>query len=149
MSNHEDRAKIMEAFGGKKGLFDSGVPSLLFLIVFNVEKDLTRALVASLIASAIITIIRLAKRTTIQHAMGGFIGALICAAVAHRSGNAADLYLPKLAINLFYGSLYLIANLAGWPIMGLVLGPILGENFLWRNDPARKAAYIRAGWLWV
>jgi hypothetical protein len=30
-----------------------------------------------------------------------------------------------------------------------MLGPILGENLLWRNDPARKAAYLRAGWLWV
>ena len=33
--------------------------------------------------------------------------------------------------------------------MGLLLGPILGENFLWRKDPARKRVYVRAGWLWV
>ncbi|CAB4887061.1 unannotated protein [freshwater metagenome] len=30
-----------------------------------------------------------------------------------------------------------------------MLGPILGENLSWRRDPARKAAYVRAGWLWV
>jgi hypothetical protein len=30
-----------------------------------------------------------------------------------------------------------------------MLGPILGENLLWRNDPVRKAAYLRTGWLWV
>ncbi len=146
---HEDRHKILSAFGGTKGLIDSGLPSLIFLIVFNAQHELSQALLASLILSALITVLRLIKRTTIQHALGGFIGALICAAVAHRTGNAADLYLPKLAINLFYGSLYLIANLVGWPVMGLVLGPILGENFHWRNDPARKAVYKRAGWLWV
>jgi hypothetical protein len=30
-----------------------------------------------------------------------------------------------------------------------MLGPILGENFLWRNDPARKKAYQKASWIWV
>jgi hypothetical protein len=30
-----------------------------------------------------------------------------------------------------------------------MLGPILGENFLWRNDPARKKAYLKASWIWV
>jgi hypothetical protein len=43
----------------------------------------------------------------------------------------------------------LIANLAGWPVIGVILGPLLGENFLWRKNPQRKRAYVRAGWLWV
>ena len=34
MSQHEDRDKdkIMGAFGGKKGLIDSGIPSIIFLV---------------------------------------------------------------------------------------------------------------------
>jgi hypothetical protein len=149
MNSHEDRDKVLAAFGGKKGLIDSGVPSVVFLIVFNVSKDLRTALIASLIISATLTIIRLAKRDTLQHAVSGFIGSLICAWFANRTGNASDLYIPKLLTNLAYGSAYLIANLAGWPLLGLLLGPILGENLLWRNHPERKRAYIRAGWLWV
>lgn len=145
----DDREKVLAAFGGKKGLIDSGIPSILFLVVFNLKHNLHDALIASLIVSAIITVIRLLSRETIQHALSGFIGALICAWFANRSGNATDLYIPKLLTNLGYGTAYLIANLVGWPIMGLILGPILGENFLWRNDPPRKAAYKRAGWLWV
>ena len=145
----DDREKVLAAFGGKKGLIDSGIPSILFLAVFNLKHNLHDALIASLIVSAIITVIRLISRETIQHALSGFVGALICAWFANRSGNATDLYIPKLLTNLGYGTAYLLANLVGWPIMGLILGPILGENFLWRNDPARKAAYKRAGWLWV
>ena len=30
-----------------------------------------------------------------------------------------------------------------------MLGPILGENLMWRKDPARLKAYINAGWLYV
>ena len=152
MSNpehHEDKAKVLAAFGGKKGLIDSGIPSVIFLVVFNVTDQLQNALIASVAVSGLLTIIRLAMRETIQHAVSGLIGSLICAWFANRTGNASDLYIPKLLTNLGYGSVYLIANLAGWPILGLLLGPILGENLQWRKHPARARAYKRASWLWV
>ena len=149
MTHESDKDKIMGAFGGKKGLIDSGIPSIIFLLTFNIRKDLQEALTASIAVSAILTIIRLAMRDTVQHAISGFIGILICAWFANRTGNPSDLYIPKLLTNLGYGTLYLLTNLAGWPILGLMLGPILGENLLWRNHPERKRAYIQAGWLWV
>jgi hypothetical protein len=149
MSHHEDRAKVLAAFGGKKGLIDSGVPALIFLIIFNIRKDLQEALIASLGVSAVITIIRLATKSTIQHAMSGLIGTLVCAWFANRSGEAVDLYIPKLLTNLGYGTVYLLSILLRWPLLGVLLGPILGEMFAWRKDPARRAAYTRATWLWV
>jgi hypothetical protein len=149
MSHHEDRAKVLAAFGGKKGLIDSGVPALIFLVIFNIRKDLQEALIASLAISAVITIIRLATKSTIQHAVSGLIGTLICAWFANRSGEAVDLYIPKLLTNLGYGTVYLISILSRWPLLGVLLGPIVGENFSWRKDPARRAAYTRATWLWV
>jgi hypothetical protein len=149
MTQHEDRDKVLAAFGGKKGLIDSGIPAVIFLVVFNVTDLLNSALVAAVAFSAIITIIRLARRDTIQHALSGLIGVLICAWFANRTGNASDLYIPKLLTNLGYGTLYLVGNLAGWPILGLMLGPILGENLKWRNYPERKRAYTLASWLWV
>jgi hypothetical protein len=149
MTHESDKDKIMGAFGGKKGLIDSGIPSIIFLLTFNIRKDLQEALIASIAISAILTIIRLAMRDTVQHAISGFLGILICAWFANRTGNPSDLYIPKLLTNLGYGTLYLVTNLAGWPILGLMLGPILGENLLWRNHPERKRAYIQAGWLWV
>ncbi|CAN2207507.1 Uncharacterised conserved protein UCP010219 [Candidatus Nanopelagicaceae bacterium] len=149
MTHESDKDKVLGAFGGKKGLIDSGIPSIIFLITFNIRKDLQEALIASIAVSALLTIIRLVMRDTVQHAISGFIGILICAWFANRTGNPSDLYIPKLLTNLGYGTLYLVANLAGWPILGLMLGPILGENLLWRNHPERKRAYIQAGWLWV
>jgi hypothetical protein len=149
MTHENDKDKVIGAFGGKKGLIDSGIPSIIFLITFNIRKDLQEALFAAIAVSAVLTIIRLAMRDTIQHAISGFIGILICAWFANRTGNPSDLYIPKLLTNLGYGTLYLLTNLAGWPILGLMLGPILGENLAWRKNSARKRAYIQAGWLWV
>ena len=149
MSQEEDRQKVLSAFGGKKGLIDSGIPSIVFLLVFNVRDSLHDGLYASVAVSIVITIIRLISRDTVQHAFAGLIGALFCAWLANRTGNPSDVFIPKLLTNLVYGTVYLIANLVGWPVLGLMLGPILGENLLWRNDPARKKAYLRASWIWV
>jgi hypothetical protein len=149
MSSEADRQKVLSAFGGKKGLIDSGIPSVIFLVIFNLRDDLQDALYASVAVSILLTIIRLLARDTVQHAFSGLIGALICAWFANRTGNPSDVFVPKLITNLVYGTVYLIANVAGWPILGLMLGPILGENLLWRNDPARKKAYLRASWIWV
>ena len=150
MSQHnEDRDKVVQALGGKKGLIDSGVPAVVFLIVFNLTKELNTAIWAALSLSMTLAIIRLIMKDTIQHSVSGVIGVLICAYFANRSGNAIDFYWPKLLVNLGYGTAYLIANLVGWPILGLVLGPLLGENVTWRNNPARKKMYIKASWIWV
>jgi hypothetical protein len=150
MSEHnQDRDKVIGALGGTKGLIDSGLPSVLFLIVFNVGNDLKSALIGAVSISVLLAIIRLAKKDTIQHAVSGLIGVLLCAYFANKSGNPSDFYIPKLLTNLAYGTAYLVANLVGWPILGVIIGPLLGENFLWRKDPVRKSAYIRASWIWV
>jgi hypothetical protein len=150
MSQHnEDRDKVVNALGGKKGLIDSGVPAVVFLIVFNLTKELNTAIWAALSLSITLAIIRLIMKDTIQHSVSGVIGVLICAYFANRSGNASDFYIPKLLTNLGYGSVYLIANLVGWPILGLVLGPLLGENLSWRHNQKRKKMYIKASWIWV
>ena len=148
--HNEDKDKVLNALGGKRGLIDSGLPSLVFLIVFNISgKDVNAALYAAVALSTLLTLLRLIKRETIQHAFSGLIGVGICALISKRTGNAADFYLPGLWINAAYGLLYAITNLVKWPILGVMLGPILGENLLWRKDPARLNAYIKAGWLWV
>jgi hypothetical protein len=145
----EQKKKVLEAFGGKRGLIDSGLPALIFLVVFNLRDSLRDAIYSALALSIILTIWRLIRRDTLQHAISGIVGVLICAWFARNSGKAEDFYLPGLITNVVYGSVYLVANLAGFPILGLMLGPILGENLAWRKDPARKRAYTHASWLWV
>ena len=101
---NNDRDKVVNALGGKKGLIDSGLPSVLFLIVFNIADNLRTALYAAVITSALLTILRLIKKDTIQHVISGFIGVAFCAYLANRTGNATDFFLPKFLTNLVYGT---------------------------------------------
>lgn len=144
-----DQKKVIDALGGKKGLLDSGLPALVFLVAFNIKHELQTATTAAIIIALVLAILRLVKKDTLQHVISGLIGVVFCAFLARKTGSAVDYYLPGLIINVVYGSVYLIANLAGLPVIGLVLGPILGENLYWRKVAERKSAYIKASWLWV
>ena len=146
--SHE-REAILKAMGGKRGLIDNGLPSVIFLLVFNIQKDLQNAIYAATALSGILTVARLAKRDTLQHAISGAIGVLICAWFASRGGQAKDYYIPSFIKNSAYALVYAIGNLVGWPILGVVIGPIIGENLEWRKSPARKRVYVMAGWVWV
>ena len=149
-ASESDKAKILSALGGKRGLIDSGIPALAFLLVFSFSKqNLNLALYVSIALSLIFTVIRLIRRETVQHAFSGLIGVLVCALFARKTGNASDFYLPGLLTNIFYAVLYAVLNLIKWPLLGLMLGPILGENMKWRRHPKRLAVYQKAGWIWV
>lgn len=148
-SSDSDKAKILAAFGGTKGLIDSGLPALIFLIAFNFNKEVSVSAYIALVFSLIVTLIRLLRRETIQHAVSGVIGVAFCAWLANRSGRAEDFYLPGLWTNAIYGGVYLLSVLIRWPVAGLLLGPLLGENLRWRKDPARRSVYSRATLIWV
>lgn len=149
MSSEEDKARILNAMGGKKGLLDSGLPALIFLVIFNVTKDVQQAAYGALALSLILTIVRLARRETIQHAISGVIGVAICAWLSNRTGKAEDFYLPGLWTNAIYGVVYLASILVRWPIIGVIIGPLLEENLRWRKDLIRTKVYVKATWLWV
>ena len=149
MSSEEDKARIVNAMGGKKGLLDSGLPALIFLVIFNVTKDVQQAAYGALALSLILTIVRLARRETIQHAISGVIGVAICAWLSNRTGKAEDFYLPGLWTNAIYGVVYLASIIVRWPIIGVIIGPLLEENLRWRKDPIRTKVYVKATWLWV
>lgn len=148
-SHHEDRAKILAALGGKRGLIDSGLPSILFLVVFNFGHHLHPALFASIALSLVLTAYRLVKRESLQHALSGLFGIAICALFAGHSGKASAFYLPSIYKNIAFLIIYGGANLLRFPLLGLIIGPIIGENLEWRKNSARRSAYTNAGWLWV
>ena len=144
----DERSIIINALGGPRGLIDNGLPSILFLIVFNVQHDLRQAIIASIALSAILTLARIVSKGTLQHALTGFIGVLICAWFASRGGQAKDYYIPSFLKNSFYALAYAIGNFIGWPLIGVMFGPLFGENFEWRKSKERRRVYTLASWVW-
>jgi arginine exporter protein ArgO len=144
----EDKSKVIAALGGMKGIIDSTVPSLIFLFAFNISHNLKVCLIVSIIVAAVLALYRLIRRDTLLHAISGFLGVVFCGWFAWKSGTAKAYYAPSLWKNSAFLLTYLISILVKWPIIGVVLGPILGENFSWRKDPKRMRAYTNASWIW-
>ena len=144
----EDKAKVVNALGGKKGIIDSTIPSLVFLLTYNITHNLRACLYVSIATAVLLLIWRLIKRDTLMHAISGFIGVAFCGWFAWKTGSAKDYYAPSLWKNSAFMLVYLISILVKYPLIGVLLGPILGENLNWRKDPKRLAAYTKATWIW-
>ncbi len=142
--------KLAAAIGGWRGIIDSSLPSLVFIITYLVtSQNLTIALWCALGAGAAIAIWRLLRRQSLQQVLGGFGGVALSAFIAGKTGNAVDFFLPGLLINLAYGSAFALSNLVRWPLIGLGVGAATGDISGWRNDPQLRRTYVIATWLWA
>lgn len=141
---------LADAIGGWRGIIDSSLPSLVFVITYLVtSQNLTVALWSALGAGALIAIWRLLRRQSLQQVLGGFGGVALSAFIAGRTGNAADFFLPGLLINLAYGLAFAVSNLVRWPLVGVAVGAATGDISGWRSDPDLRRAYVIATWSWA
>lgn len=149
------QAALVESFGGRHGLIDSGLPAVVFVLVnalVDVVADrqtaLRSALVAAVAVGLAVIAVRLARRQTVQQAVSGFLGLGVAAWFAFRSGEARDFFLPGIWINLAYGTAFLLSALVGRPVVGAVVATVEGLGTRWRTDPRLRRAFALAtvGW---
>lgn len=135
---------MLKSVGGVRGLVEGILPGLVFLVLFTVTRQLQTALIASLAAAAIFTVLRLVQRTTVTQAFSGLIGVGICALVANSTGQAEDFYVVGFITNSAYIVGMLISVAVKWPVAGLLFGFIRGEGLHWRQEPGRIRVYNMA-----
>jgi len=141
---------LIDAFGGVRGMVDMTVPGFVFVVVFTVTKNLQVSSYSAFGVTLLLALVRLVRRETLKHAFGGVLGVGISAYIAMKSGKAQDFYLPSMIYGVALGVAYAISAMVRWPLLGVFLGPVLGENMTWRTqNPGRLAAYTKATWVWV
>ncbi|NYH90674.1 DUF3159 domain-containing protein [Actinopolymorpha rutila] len=146
----EDAFSLLRVFGGWGGLLDAGLPGLAFVATFTLSgQQLRPALMVAIGVGVVFAVVRLVRHDPLQNVIGGFFGVAIAALIANATGKAADFYLPGLFINAAYAVGYLVANLARWPLIGVVVGLAAGWGTAWRDDPVLVRAFTRVGWLWA
>lgn len=136
---------FFHALGGWGALLDIGLPWIAFLIVYGAsDHDLKLALIVAVACGAAVAVLRLLRKQPLRNVAGGFIGVLISAWVANRTGNAKDVYLPGFFFNLGYLALYSLTALFRWPLFGVLYGVITQTGMAWRRDPAVLKGFTRA-----
>ena len=146
---------LVEALGGKRGLIDSGLPAVVFVLVNSVVQAfgdrgtaLDAAIAASVACGLAIVVLRLVRKETLQQAISGFFGLAIAVFFARRSGEARGFFLPGIFINVAYGLAFVGSAVLGRPIVGYVYGAVEGLDARWRADSRlrRTFAVASVGW---
>jgi hypothetical protein len=150
MSTAREDVGLAEAIGGPRGLIDAGLPGVVFAVAYPLSGSrLEPALLVALGCGVLLFVVSLAQRRPVRQAVAGLIGVALMAFIAARTGRPEDFFLPSILKNAAYATAYAISIAVRWPLLGVFLGPVLGEGFAWRQDPARRRAYAQATWVWV
>jgi hypothetical protein len=145
----ESAAALLGLLGGGRGMLDSAVPGAVFVGVYVATRNLTAPLWIAAATALAIFVYRLVRRDALRYAVSGFIGVGVAAGLAVLTGRPENYFLPALALNAGYATASAISLALRWPLIGLVLGAVLGEGTEWRRDPPRRRAYTAATLLWL
>ncbi|KZE94028.1 hypothetical protein AVP42_01234 [Agromyces sp. NDB4Y10] len=126
-------ADLIGALGGVRGLAEAILPGLVFLVTYTFTRELVWALVASLGLAVVFTVARLVARTQPTQAIAGLIGVAASAALALWTGRAEDNYVIGFYTNAAYAVAILVSLLVRWPLVGLVVGFLMGDGTAWRR----------------
>ncbi|MBZ4486338.1 DUF3159 domain-containing protein [Microbacterium sp. cx-55] len=137
---------VWKAMGGWRGVVESVLPSLIFVVAYTVSRDLVVSLIASVGIAAVFTVVRFAQKSPPAAALGGLIAAAIAAVLSLLTGNPSDNFVPGLLTNAAYGTAMLVSALIGWPLIGLAAGYLMGEGVAWRRDRRKRRAFF---WLTI
>ncbi|MEU1667052.1 DUF3159 domain-containing protein [Streptomyces sparsogenes] len=140
---------LLEAFGGVWGMVDTTVPGLVFVLLYTINRDIHLAALVALGITVLLALARLIRKETLKHAFSGVFGVAFGAVFAMMSGDAKNFYLPGMLYTLGLAIAYVLSAVFRYPLIGVLLGPMLKENLSWRTrNPGRFRAYTKATWAW-
>lgn len=140
---------IRESIGGVRGMIDSGLPSLVFIVAWLVsDRDLRLSLLCAVGAGAAVAALRLLRRQKLQQVVSGFVGVAISAFIADRTHRASNFFLPGIVTNAAYLIALLVSVAVRRPLIGY-LAALFREGFDWRGNPDHLRRAVRASWVWI
>lgn len=139
---------LLAAMGGVRGLVESILPGLGFLVVFTITKDLLPSVLAPLAVSLVFIVLRLAFRQPVTTAIAGALGVGISAALALITNDANNNFVPGFFINGGVVLVMVISLAARHPFVGLIVGLLLGDDD-WRTNAAKLRVAAIATILWA
>lgn len=140
---------ILEAIGGWRGIAETLVPGLLFLIVYSFTKDEKLAVVAPATLAILAVVVRLIRKESPMSAISGALGVGIAVAATLITGKGQGYYLPGFWINAAWILGLLISIAVRWPLLGFLIGAFRGGLTAWRKDSTLRHIALWLTVLWL
>jgi hypothetical protein len=151
------RQQLGEALGGKRGMVEAAVPTLVFTALWLTTRRLEVALAASVAVALAELAVRLVQRSTVKFVVNALVGIGIGWFFVHlaasRGGSADDqalaYFLPGLLYNTGYAVVIGLTCLVGWPLVGFMIGSVTGDPTAWHGDRQIVRLCTQLTWLLV
>lgn len=146
----ETRESLVQLLGGGKAAIEASIPLVAFLLGWLASaQSLWWASGAAIVASVGVAIWGLATGRRPRAVVIGLLAVVIAALIAARTGNAEDFFLIRLLSNAASALAWAGSIVVRWPLLGVIVGLVVGTKTTWRKDPVLLRAYGRASWIWV
>jgi hypothetical protein len=154
-STTDDRSRVLELLGGRRGIVDGALPPLVFVAAnafasaqLPRPEALRYAIGGAVSIGLGIVAIRMLRREPLRQALGGLIGLAIAMVFALGSGEARGFFLPGIYVDAAYALILAGSVVAGRPLIGVLWGLVLRSDGGWRSDPRlrRRFAVATLGW---
>ncbi len=139
---------LLAAMGGVRGLVESILPGLGFLVVYTITQQLLPSVLFPLGLAVIFVLVRVVARQPWTSAVAGVVGIALSAGLALLTGRAEDNFVFGFLINAAFLLALLISLAARWPLIGVIASLITGEGSTWRQDRAKVKVAVIATVLW-
>jgi hypothetical protein len=142
--------------GGRRGALDASLPAVGFVAGWLLagwlapgSSSVAVGCAGALAVGLAVAFVRTRTGSPPRAVVIGLAGVAVAAVVALRTGRAVDFFLVQVLSNAASALAWASSIVVRWPLLGLVVGTVLGQRTRWRRDPALLRAYQRASWVWV
>lgn len=145
-----DGKSVLEGMGGKLGIAETIIPSVLFGTSFALTGQAIISVGLAGGTSALFILYRLVTRRSASSALIGAIAVGFAAWLALRDGGqAVDYFVPGFITNAVYAVVLTISVLVRWPVIGVLVEILRGNSSSWRKDRKKLTVYSLVTGMWI
>lgn len=146
----DDSRLLVDSLGGPRGMLESGLPAILFVIAYAItDSNLTLSVYAALASGLVLAVIRLIQKQKLTQVIAGLIGLAFSAWLATKSGKSENFFLPGILTNIAYGVACIISIAINKPLLGYVIEALKGTSSNWTEVPLLMRKYRALTFLWT
>ena len=146
-TRHESLASLL---GGGGAALDATLPVVAFTGGWLLaDRSVLWGALAAVVVAGLVAAWRLWSGKRPRAVLVGILAVCASAAIAVYTGRPEDFFLLQILSNVASAVAWALSIVLRWPLLGVVVGGVLGQKARWRRDPALLRAYSRASWVWV
>ena len=144
----EIQDELRSLLEGRAGIVDGIVAPIVF-VVTNAIAGMPAAAYAGVAVAVTVVVVRLARRNDLRYAVSGLFGTGLAIALALRSGDAQDYFLPGIISGVATTVIAVVSVAVRRPMVAYMSWVARQWPLDWYWHPGVRPAYARVTWLWA